>query len=191
MIDTHARVQPTRRLLKAEMVVFSRVLGEFPHLQASDSELLTQFAETVIRYEKALKDWKKRPEIETTITQGRQQITKTVPNPARVVVKQAQQAMVSLSRRLLIDAASVDKRMKLLAKKAFANGETVDDYVSDGTYGFTEDQIKAESDALRDIYHKTDDTALRQSALFNLRLMRELMVPSSADDIAALLSVSV
>lgn len=116
-------ITPTRRLNAKERAVFERVVSEFTHLQASDAEQLTQFAEAAVRYEKAAKDTKKNPTVSSPVVNratGNVTGEKIIRNPAFITLKEAQTAMNSLGRRLLIDAHSAEKRQRLLTKRVRA-----------------------------------------------------------------------
>lgn len=112
---------PTRRLTAKERAVFDRVSSQFAHLTASDAEQLTQYAESSVRYEAAVRETKKHPTVSQPVinrTTGNVVGEKPVRNPAFATLREAQAQMVSLGRRLLIDAHSADKRQKLLTRKS-------------------------------------------------------------------------
>jgi len=114
---------PTRRLKARERAIFDRITNQFNHLRESDAEQLTQFAETAIRYETALKETRKRPVVIVPIvnrSSGNVVGEKTVRNPAYATLKEATQQMTALARRLLIDAHSAEKRQRLATKNAIA-----------------------------------------------------------------------
>jgi phage terminase small subunit len=116
-------ITPVRRLTKKERVVFDRVLADFSHLKSSDAEQITQYAEASIRYADAAKDTKKNPTVKVPVinrSTGNVTNYKDVRNPQFRTVKEAVSDMNSLARRLMIDAASENKRLVLESKKARA-----------------------------------------------------------------------
>jgi hypothetical protein len=116
-----AEITPVRKLSAKERKVFDRVASDFSHLGPTSSEMLCRFAECAVRYEDALKDVKKHPTVEQPIVnRSTGNITgyKIVRNPAFRTLAEAQSQMNALARRLLIDAASENRRLTLLSKNS-------------------------------------------------------------------------
>jgi len=106
-----AELRPTRRISTRERAVFDRILRDFRHLRPSDAEMLTQYAETVVRYEIAAKETKKQPVVSVPIVNrasGNVTGEKQTRNPAFATLRESQQQMTALARRLMIDAASIE-----------------------------------------------------------------------------------
>ena len=112
---------PTRRLTTKERAVFEKVTDEFSHLTCADEEALTQYAEAVSRYHLAAKDTKRHPTVSIPVVNratGNIVGSKDVRNPAFVTLRESSAQMVSLGRRLLIDAHSAEKRLRMDSKLA-------------------------------------------------------------------------
>ncbi len=173
IISSSASITPTRRLPAKERAVFEKVLADFIHLQPSDAEQLTQYAEAVIRYRTAEKDTRKHPTVSTPVVNrstGNVVGEKLVRNPAFATMKEAQTQMNSLARRLLIDATSADKRQRLLTKKArsLAASEATSAESKSAVANLTESQIQTRIEELRKKYiHATEDT-LRAMAIWEI-----------------------
>jgi phage terminase small subunit len=119
MID----INPVRKLSAKERKVFDRVVSDFSHIGQTASEMLCRFAEASVRYEDAVKDIKKNPTVKTAVinrSTGNIVGYKEVRNPAFRTLSEAQSQMNALARRLLIDAASENRRLTLLSKKSRA-----------------------------------------------------------------------
>jgi phage terminase small subunit len=164
-------ITPSRKLAAKERKIFDRVVSEFIHLQTSDAEQLTQYAEAVVRYEAAAKDVKKSPTIAVPVVNrstGNIVGEKLVRNPAFATIKEAQAQVNALARRLLIDAHSTEKRQRLLTKKsrALAASETQSAEDAAKLSGVSEAEIQGEIDRLAKIYiHATPET-LRNQAIW-------------------------
>jgi phage terminase small subunit len=144
-----AVITPTRRLTAKERKVFERVISEFDHLSTTDADMLTRYAETSARYVDALKETKKYPTVkQAVINRSTGNVTgyKEIRNPAFRTLTEAQSQLNSLSRRLLIDTASENKRLILQSKKsrAFTASEQADRSERDILASITEEQIETE-----------------------------------------------
>lgn len=183
-------ITPTRRLTAKERKIFARVTAEFIHLQPSDAEQLTQFAEAVIRYETAAKETKKHPTVAVPVVNratGNVTGEKIVRNPAFTTVKEAQSQMNALARRLMIDAYSAEKRQRLLTKKAraLAAAEMTSASHEAALSSATEEQIAIEIDRVAKTYiHATPET-LRQHAIWYLTDPYINMTPCTEEQIAS------
>jgi phage terminase small subunit len=110
---------PTRRLLKKERAVFDRVASQFSHLKQTDEDMLTRYSEASVTYTEAVRQTKKHPTVKTpVINRSTGNVTgyKEVRNTAYRTVSESQSQLNSLARRLLIDAASENKRLLLQSK---------------------------------------------------------------------------
>lgn len=144
-----AVITPTRRLTAKERKVFERVISEFAHLSVTDADMLTRYAETSLRYVDALKETKKSPTVkQPVINRSTGNVTgyKEIRNPAFRTLTEAQSQLNSLSRRLLIDAASENKRLILQSKKsrAFTASEQATRSARDILASITEERIESE-----------------------------------------------
>jgi hypothetical protein len=140
-------ITPTRRLNAKERKVFDRVVADFTHFQPSDAEQLTQLAEATVRYEAAAKETKRNPTVSLPVinrASGNIVGEKVVRNPAYATLKEAQTAMNSLARRLMIDAHSAEKRQRLMTKRVRA--ETPDQSSNRAGYDVANDPIMLEPD---------------------------------------------
>ena len=172
-------ILPTRRLPAGALAVFKKVQTDFIHLQSSDAEQLTQYAEAATRYQNAQKETRKRPTISTPIVNratGNVTGEKITRNPAWLTLKEAQQQMNTLARRLMIDATSADKRQRLLTKAARALGalERGDAAKKAALDNLTEYQIQERMAKLRTIGFYTE-AALRMEAIWQLTVYEPLM----------------
>jgi phage terminase small subunit len=172
-IDYVATLTPTRRLNKAERTVFDRVNAEFIHLTPSDAEQLTSYAEAVVRYEVAVKETKKHPTIAIPVvnrTTGNVTGERITRNPAFATMREAMAQMVSLGRRLLIDAHSADKRQRLLTKKSRAMTAAEAKHAADGSAvaELDEGTIQTKMDELRKSLIAASDDVLRLEAIWYL-----------------------
>lgn len=170
---------PTRKMTAREQKVFDRVLTDFVHLTPSDSEMLTQYAEAVVRYETAAKEAKKNPTISLPVinrASGNIVGHKDVRNPAFVTVREAQSQANSLARRLMIDAVSAEKRQRLQARRlqALAAKETKEAAQSAAEHGVTEEQIQMEMERCRSVYINCSDSVLRHEAMWYLTVCKPL-----------------
>jgi phage terminase small subunit len=141
-------IAPSRRLSAKERKIFDRVLSEFSHLVPSDAEQLTQYSEAAIRYQVAAKEIKQNPTVEiAVVNRASGNITgfKIVRNPAFVTLREASAQMVSLGRRLMIDAHSAEKRMRMQSKKARSQSSVEADAITerDLRASLTQEQIEA------------------------------------------------
>lgn len=162
-------LSPTRRLNKAERTVFERVNSEFIHLTTSDAEQLTAYAETVVRYEIALKSTKKNATISVPVVNrstGNVTGEKIIRNPAFATLKEAQSQMVALARRLMIDAHSAEKRQRLLTKKSRAMIAAEQKQAADSASiaDIDESAVQAKIDELRTVYTEATEDTLRTLA---------------------------
>jgi len=193
--EPNITIVPTRRLTAKERSVFDRVVSDFVHLQGSDAEQLTQYAEAVVRYQTAAKEIKKNPNISIPVVNratGNIVGEKLVRNPAFATVKETQTQMNTLARRLMIDAHSAEKRQRLLTRKARALAAVESKHSSDSSLlaGITEEQIKAEIEMAAKIYiHATPDV-LRQDAIWTLTVFNPMMSidPCTDPDLAYMYS---
>jgi uncharacterized membrane-anchored protein YjiN (DUF445 family) len=173
-------ITPTRRLNKAQRAVFDRVIAEFIHLTSSDAEQLTQLAEATIRYQTAERETRKNPTISVpVVNRATGNITgeKIVRNPAFTTVKEAQSQMNALARRLIIDAASAEKRQRLLTKKAraLAAAEAAKRQSQSAEAKLTEDEIQTEMDEVRKVYITATEEVVRAEAIWRLTVFYPFM----------------
>jgi phage terminase small subunit len=166
----NAALIPTRRLTTKERAVFERLTQEFNHLSSSDAEQLTQYAEAVIRYQIAAKETKKNPTVSIPVVNrstGNTTGHKVVRNPAFVTLREASAQMISLGRRLLIDAHSAEKRLRMaskLARSAAAVAANSSDYEAN----LTEEQIETKMRELAISYTQATPETLRYEAILDL-----------------------
>jgi phage terminase small subunit len=187
LVPDIASIQPTRRLPAKERAVFRKVLADFIHLQPSDAEQLTQYAEAVVRYQKAEKETRKRPTISTPVinrSTGNVTGEKIIRNPAWATLKEAQQQMNTLARRLMIDATSADKRQRLLTKKArsLAAQETGSAESQSAIANLTEFQIQERIAELRKVYTQATDDVIRDAAIWELTVCDPLLNDTEGDE---------
>lgn len=140
---------PTRRLSARERKVFDRVASEFTHLKSTDEDMLTRFAEASIRYADAAKSTKQHPMVSKPVVNrstGNIVGETLIRNPLFRSVSEAQSQMNSLGRRLMIDAASENKRLILLSKKARSASGLEADAIAGRDYRehISEEQIEEE-----------------------------------------------
>ena len=76
--------------------------------------------------------------------------------------------MNSLARRLMIDAHSAEKRLRLQSKKARSAAGVVASDVADSALNITEEQIQAKIVELAKVYTEATPDALRMEALWHL-----------------------
>ena len=178
---------PTRRLPAKERRVFDEVLSNFVHFGPSDAETLTQYAEAVIRYEKAAKEAKRNPTLTLPTfnkATGNQTGTRVVRNPALTTIKEAQTQMATLARRLMIDPSSAEKRARLLTKRsrALLASEQAQAANKDISRKFSEAEVEAMMRQLQDqntVVHRAEN--LRDVAIFHLELIECGKDPDCAD----------
>lgn len=178
-------LKPTRRLKPAARKVFDGVLSSFVHLGPSDAEQLTAYAEWSAIYAEALRETQRRPTVSVPVinrSTGNVVGEKTTRNPAFATLREAQQHVTSLGRRLLIDAHSADKRQRLLTKKAraLAASEHATAAKDDARASFSEEQI---GDTMREL--RQHGYTLRGEALRNLALTQletRAYIAGMADD---------
>jgi len=187
LISEMATINPTRRLPAATRAVFEKVAGDFIHLQSSDAEQLTQYAEAVIRYRNAEKETRKHPTISTPIVNrstGNVVGEKIIRNPAFVTMREAQAQMNSLARRLMIDATSANKRQRLLTKKAraLAASEASSAASQSAVANLTEFQIQAQMEEFRKVYTYTTEDVLRAEVLWYLTVCKPLLDDPDGDE---------
>ena len=173
-------ITPTRRLNASQRAIFDRVCADFIHLTSSDAEQLTQYAEAVVRYQTAEKETRKHPAISVPVinrSTGNPTGEKLVRNPAFSTLKDAQSQMNTLARRLLIDAASTEKRQRLLTKKAraLAAAEATSAAQQDAISKLTESEIQTEVDGLRKVWSHATEEVLRAEALWRLTVYYPLL----------------
>ena len=181
-----ALLKPTRRLSTAERRIFDRIRREFVHLVTSDAEQLTQYAEAVARYETAAKEAKKHPTITVPVinrSTGNVVGEKIARNPAFATVKETQQQMNTLARRLLIDPASAEKRARLLTKKAraLAASEQAQAAQIDAAPKWSQEQIKETMRRIAPRFAATPAVDLRSAAICELELQECATDPECAD----------
>lgn len=184
------QITPTRRLAAKERKVFDRVVSEFLHLQPSDAEQLTQYAEAIVRYETAVKESKKHPTISVPVinrSTGNIVGEKLIRNPALTTLKEAQSQHSSLARRLMIDAHSAEKRQRMLTKKARALQASEQKSANDASAlnDVTEEQIQVEIQTLREIFTEATPSSLRQRAIWQLTDPYLNMPPCTEEQIAS------
>lgn len=184
-------ISPTRRLTPKERKVFDRVTSEFVHLQASDAEQLTQYAEAVVRYQTALKETKANPTVTAPVVNrstGNVVADKVVRNPAFITLKESQAQLNTLARRLLIDASSADKRNRLLTKRARTLAAIESKHSSDTALldGLSEEQIEEQIAIAALKYPAAGPDVLTQEALWMLTVFNPMMAvdPCSDPDLA-------
>ncbi len=187
LTSSTASIIPTRRLRAKDRVVFDKVLSDFIHLQPSDAEQLTQYAEAVIRYRTAEKETRKHPTISTPVinrSTGNVVGEKTARNPAYVTMREAHSQMNSLARRLMIDATSADKRQRLLTKKAraLAACEATGAESRSAVANLTEVQIEAQIEEFRNKYTYTSEAVLRAEVLWYLTVCKPLLDDPDGDE---------
>src|SRR5690242_958918 len=118
-----SELKPTRRLKPAARKVFDNVSTSFVHLAATDAEALTAYSEWSAIYAEALRETQRSPMVSVPVVNrstGNVVGERTTRNPMFASMREAQQHVTSLGRRLLIDAHSAEKRQRLLTKKARA-----------------------------------------------------------------------
>ena len=172
-MDSYNQLAPTRRLTSKERKVFDRVASEFTHLEPSDSEQLSQYAEAVIRYQIAAKETKRHPTVSLPVvnrTTGNVTSSKTVRNPAFLNLREASAQMVSLGRRLLIDAHSAEKRLRLKSKlaRSLSGIEASKLAENEALESVTEEQIQAVIDESRKGFLGLNPAQLRAFAIWVL-----------------------
>ena len=183
---SNTSITPTRKLTVKERKVFDRVLAEFIHLAPSDAEQLSQYAEAVIRYEKATKESKRHPTVSIPVVNratGNIVGDKVVRNPAFATIKEAQSQVTALARRLMIDAHSSEKRQRLLTKKAraLAASEAKSASNASALNSVTEGQIQAEMVEVANLYTNATVEVLRQEALWRLTVCYPVLNEPSED----------
>lgn len=170
-------LKPTRRLKAAASKVFEGVSSSFVHLTAADAEQLTQYAEWSAIYSDALRETQRSPTISVPVvnrTSGNVVGERITRSPSFATLREAQQQVTSLARRLLIDAHSADKRARLLTRKARALQALEAEQAAITAQTFTEEEIEAEmNDLIRRGYTPRGE-ALRNAALDYLRIKREI-----------------
>ena len=137
-------VMPNKRLAAKERRVFDRVVSEFAHLKQSDADMIARYSEAFIRYETAAAQVKRYPMVQKpTINRSTGNVVGTTPvrNPLFRTVAEAQSQMNSLARRLLIDAASENRRLSLQSKKARSAAAVA----AESATRYTEEEIEREA----------------------------------------------
>jgi phage terminase small subunit len=169
-------LKPTRRLKPSARKVFEQVQAGFIHLSPSDAEQLTQYAEWSAIYADALHETQRHPTITVPVinrSTGNVVGEKIVRNPMFATLREAQQQVTTLGRRLLIDAHSADKRQRLLTKKARALTASEQAQAAENARGeeftFTDEQIVAVMHELTERGDQHTGDELRQGALCELR----------------------
>lgn len=179
-------LKPTRRLTAAESRVFRQVSSDFVHFGSTDAEMLTAYAEAVVRYQDAAKEAKRKPTLTVPTfnkATGNKTGKKIIRNPALTTVKEAQQQMMSLARRLLIDPASAEKRQRLLTKKARAMAASEQAYAaqSDAAPKWSEEEITTMMKRLAPAFASTPAVDMRSAAICELELQDCAADPECAD----------
>jgi hypothetical protein len=191
-MDPNPALTPTRRLTAKERAVFDRVASEFNHLTSSDEEQLTQYAEANVRYQVAAKATKKHPTISLPVinrSTGNVTGEKIVRNTAFATLKESQAAMNSLARRLMIDAHSAEKRLRLASKIArSAFGIVASEVAANiAALSITEEQIQAAVQDASKKYPAMPPTQLRDYAIW---VLTDPYLNSAPDDVDAYLFVN-
>jgi hypothetical protein len=177
-------ITPTRRLNTKEKKVFDRIVSEFSHLQSSDAEQLTQYAETQVRYVLSQNQAKRNPTVTVPVinrSTGNVTGEKTVRNnTAFATMKESAALLVSLGRRLLIDAHSAEHRSRLLTKRARALAASESKAAANAATlnAITEEQIEAGMQEQAKTYTAATPDTLRQLALWHLTVY----LPSCVED---------
>jgi hypothetical protein len=170
---TLTTLTPTRRLSAKERIIFDRLTSAFTHLQPSDEEQITQYAEANVRYQIAAKETKKNPTISVPVVNrstGNVTGEKSVRNPSFTTLREATSQMNSLARRLMIDAHSSEKRLRLASKKLrSASGVVASNAASNvALASITEKEIKAEMRAVAKMYTAMTPMQVRAEAIWRL-----------------------
>jgi phage terminase small subunit len=188
-MDPNPTLTPTRRLTSKERAVFDRVASEFVHLTPTDEEQITQYAEAVARYTSAAKECKKHPTISLpVVNRSTGNITgeKIVRNTSFASLKEAQTQMNSLARRLMIDAHSAEKRLRLASKIArSAFGIVASEVAANiAALSITEKQIEAVMRDAAGRYTAMSPAQLREYAIW---VLTDPYLNSAPDEIDAYL----
>lgn len=183
-MDQNPTLIPTRRLTAKERAVFDRVASEFVHLTPTDEEMLSQYSEAVARYTSAAKSVKKSPTISLPVVNrstGNVTGEKTIRNPAFATLKEATAQMNSLARRLMIDAHSAKKRLRLASKIArSAFGIVASEVAANiAALSITEEQIQAAVQDASKKYPAMPPAQLRDYAIW---LLTDPYLNSPPDD---------
>lgn len=184
-----ALLKPTRRLKSAARKVFEQVSSSFVHLAPTDAETLTQYSEWSAIYQEALRETQRSPTVSIPVinrSTGNVVGERTARNPAFATLREAQQHVTSLGRRLLIDAHSADKRQRLLTKKsrALAASEQAQAAQTDAPK-WTEEQITEMMRRIAPRFAATPAVDLRSAAICELELQECATDPECADMLLA------
>jgi len=169
--NPNGTLTPTRRLTAKERKVFDRVTSEFTHLKQSDADMTAQYAEASVRYATAAKEVKAHPMVgKPVVNRSTGNVTgeTLIRNPLFRTVSEAQAQMNSLARRLMIDAASAEKRNRLASKLMRALEANEAGKVAGAALNITEGQIKEKMEELSIIYFLATPETLRSEALWEL-----------------------
>jgi len=180
-------ILPTRKLTAKERRIFDRILAEFVHLNSSDAEQLTQYSEAVARYERAAKETKLRPTIDSpVVNRASGNITgyKSIRNPAFITLRESQSQANSLARRLMIDAVSTEKRQRLQSKQmqALSGREAKIAAESARNCWVSEEDVQEEMERRRAIYRYSNEDVLRQEAIWYLTVCLPLLEDPEGDE---------
>jgi hypothetical protein len=124
-----------------------------------------------IRYEEATKETRKNPTVSTPVVNratGNIVGERIIRNPAFATLKEAASAIRSLARRLMIDAHSAEKRLRLLTKKSRALVAAESQAADDATNTITEEQIAAKIKEQKAQGLAYDEVGLRTNAIWLL-----------------------